>query len=345
MTEIVPFLDAIDDANRECETLTILLGNGFSIDYDSSIFSYASLAQEAELAGLSVPKKELFSRLGSENFEVIVEKLNSASGIQSLYHGDRSVAERMSADADVVRFGLADALAARHPRNSRTLTNDEVRHAREFLTHFTDIYSLSYDLLLYWVVNRDTVGPFVRATDGFEWQTRDGGKRLVWKRNPSGSTQHVHFLHGALHFFVDDRRLTKLNYRAHGSLVGALRGFLAEGDYPLVVTEGTRSEKEARIERSAYLRTALRRFGSLKGALFVHGVSMSPNDDHVLELVEAETSEITALYVGVHGREGEPDARKVIGRAKEIARHRGENGSVPLRLVFYDAASANVWRS
>ncbi|MFK4836942.1 DUF4917 family protein [Microbacterium sp. ZW T2_14] len=344
VTRILTFAEAIADANRKCDSLSVLLGNGFSIAYDSTIFSYESLAEEAELAALSVPKADLFASLSSQNFEVVIDKLNAASSIQRLYGGDPVLADQMAADAVVVRNGLADVLASRHPFNALAVTDEEVRHAREFLTHFLNIYTLSYDLLLYWAVNRSEVGPFVRKRDGFEWPTWKDRSRLIWKRRPTQGPQRVYFLHGALHLFVQDRKLTKLSYNSHGSIVGELRSRLEAGEYPIVVTEGTRLEKEARIERSAYLRTALQRFGLLDGALFIHGVSMSPNDDHVLELIETESSTITALYVGIYGDPDAPSARKVIDRAKEMKRHRRESGGRPLRLRFYDVTSAHVWR-
>jgi hypothetical protein len=345
VTRILTFDEAIDDANERCASLHILLGNGFSIDYDSQVFSYGSLAEEASLNGLSVPKDELFDGLHSQNFEVVVDKLNAAASIQEIYGGDTAVAARMAADAVIVRNGLADVLANRHPRNALTLDDDEVLHAREFLTHFLSIYTLSYDLLLYWVVNRGDLGPFVRRRDGFEYPNRNDRSRLIWKRKPTQGEQRVFFLHGALHLFVQDRKLTKLSYNSHGSLVAELRNRLNSGHYPLVVTEGRREEKEARIERSAYLRTALRRFGALSGALFIHGVSLSTNDDHVLELIETESSNVTALYVGVHGDPRTAPARLVVDRAKEMRAHRLASGGRALRLRFYDSSTARAWRN
>jgi hypothetical protein len=344
VTRILTFDEAIADANRRCDALSVLLGNGFSIAYDSQVFSYDSLAEEATLTGLSIPKEDLFARLHSQNFEVVIDKLNAAAVIQDLYGGDQTLAERMAADAVIVRNGLADVLANRHPHNALSLNDEEVRHAREFLTHFLNIYTLSYDLLLYWVVNRSDIGPFVRRRDGFEYPAWNDRSRLIWKRKPTQGEQRVYFLHGALHLFVQDHKLTKLSYNGHGSLVAELRNRLNAGNYPLVVTEGRRDEKEARIERSAYLRTALRRFGALEGALFIHGVSLSPNDDHVLELIETESSNVTALYVGIYGDPATPQARTVIERAKEMKAHRLASGGRPLRLKFYDVSTAKVWR-
>lgn len=71
---------------------------------------------------------------------------------------------------------------------------------------------------------------------------------------------------------------------------------------------------------------------------------MSPNDDHVLELIETENSDVTALYVGIYGDPDNASARAVIDRAKEMRRHRRDSGGRALRLRFYDVSTATVWR-
>lgn len=340
--KILTFEKALADADEHTATRSVLLGNGFSIDYDKSIFDYGRLADEATFDGLSVQKDNLFQKLESSNFEVVIEKLKTAANLLRLYGGDNALAKRYEADAKAVRLGLADVVASRHPLKSTVLTDDEVQHAHEFLSNFRHLFTLNYDLLLYWVTNRAMAPPRISKTDGFEWPTVRQGSRLIWKLNPS-TPQRVHYLHGALHYFAaEDRKLEKISLRTGSALVPRLRTKLRDGDYPLIVTEGTRAEKEARISRSGYLRTALDRLGRSEGALFIHGMSMSENDGHVLEKLELASSEIKAVYVAVHG--GGRRVRKLVDRAEEIRDKRKKAGGASIRLKFYDAASAHVWR-
>jgi hypothetical protein len=341
--KVVTFAEAVADAEARFDDISVLLGNGFSIDYAPTVFAYESLADEAELPALSVDKDALFAALGSSNFEVVIDKLRAAATLQGLYGGETDLADALAADAVVVRNGLADVLMARHPASAGLLSDDEVLHARTFLSHFSRIFTLSYDLLLYWVVNRPTPGTRVPKADGFEWPSWKDNSVLIWKSKPNVSRQRVFFLHGALHYFVEERKVHKMSY-GNGPLVAGLRRRLTRGQYPLVVTEGTRDEKEARIDRSAYLRTGLRRFGELGGAVFIHGVSMSPNDDHVLELLETDSSEVDAIYVGIHGSPRSAGARTLMARAEAIKANREANGGRALRVKFYDTASAQVWR-
>jgi hypothetical protein len=342
---IMTFTEAIDDAKSKGYRRSVLLGNGFSMAYDTSVFGYESLAKEATLAGLSVPKARMFKLLGSSNFEVVVDLLRASAKMQRLYGGDETLARSMLADARVVRNGLADVLADRHPANNLVLPDAEVAQARVFLSNFRQIYTLSYDLLLYWVVNRTGVGPRVPKADGFEYATAEQDGGLIWKSNPTQGRQRIFFLHGALHLFVEsDKRLHKLSYTSDGPLVSALRSRLRSGKYPLVVTEGKRAEKEARIDSSSYLRTAHRRLANIDGALFVHGVSMSQNDDHVFEPLTTELSDVKALYVGIHGRTTSGAGRVLAERAIGLADERRASGGKKLRVKFYDANSARVWR-
>jgi hypothetical protein len=345
--EILDYAEAIEEARSSNDELSILLGNGFSIDYSPRTFVYSSLAAEAELRDLSVAKEELFKSLNTDNFELIIEKLRAAASLQGPYGFGATIARKMESDARVVRNGLADVLAARHPDNSNVLTLNEVEHARTFLSPFGEIFTLSYDLLLYWVVNAvDESSVDVPRADGFEWPTFKSRGKLIWKRRPS-KKQRIHFLHGALHLFSAEMEgksiLTKLAWAQRGNLIDALRSELAEGKYPLVVTEGTHEEKVQRIDRSLYLRTAHRRFGDLNGALFIHGTSLSANDDHVLERVESEGCEVKALFVGVHGDPRSSNARSVMERARLIKERRESAGFHQLDLHFYDTATAHVW--
>ncbi|KTS91721.1 hypothetical protein NS183_02890 [Microbacterium testaceum] len=345
MVNIMTFQDAVADAVRHAsDRPTVLLGNGFSIDYDHRVFNYDSLAEKAELNGLSVDKADLFRSLKSSNFEAIMDKLRAAAALQKLYAPGSLLADVMKNDLKVVRRGLADSLANLHPDSAMALTDDEVEHAGTFLGNFDAIYTVNYDLLLYWVVNRTTVAS-VPKQDGFEWPTWRRSDRLIWKSNPSTGEQQVHYLHGALHLFVDDDgKLTKLSGSEHGRLIDELRRRLQDGSRPRVVTEGRREEKETRIDRSPYLRTMMRRFADVTGAVFIHGMSLSENDDHILELIEATESSMSALYVAIHGDPSTRAAQRIIRRARRIKDQRKENGGITLRLRFYDPETAHVWR-
>ena len=99
MARVHDFDDLVVDAEgRWGSNRSVLLENGL-VDFNPRVFRYTSLAKEAELRGLSVPKRDLFKTLGSRNFETVVDKLQAASRLQTLYGGDATIARTLKRDA------------------------------------------------------------------------------------------------------------------------------------------------------------------------------------------------------------------------------------------------------
>jgi len=113
-----------------------------------------------------------------------------------------------------------------------------------------------------------------------------------------------------------------------------------EGAYPLVVTEGTSQEKYDKILHVAYLNHALRSFSSIQGALFIFGLSMSDNDEHILRRIEE--GRLSRLFVGLHGSPESDANMAIIERSRMLSSARDRNR--PLSVDFYDSSSAAVWR-
>ena len=201
------------------------------------------------------------------------------------------------------------------------------------------IFTLNYDLLLYWtVLQRNLSPPAVVMGDGFG---RPGGGPLTWSLPGRADEQQIFYLHGAMHYYVEDKRVRKLG-PSNANIVEQLQSNLVAGRYPLVVTEGSRDDKEARIARSAYLTYCHRRLARLNGALFIHGVAMSVNDQHILDAIAGKRSGIDAIYVGLHG--GPSTATDTIRTTvRELARARAKSGGRLLRFKFYQSETASVW--
>ena len=342
---LITFSEAVEASDRTVGPPSILLGNGFSIDWRDT-FNYKSLYEDATFDGLSVSKEELFGRLGTLDFEVVINSLNVAADLADLYETcDGDLSEFFRADVDSIRSGLADVIARRHPNRAKVITSDEVAHARTFLSHFGKIFTLNYDLLLYWVVNRNSVAPYdVPVRDGFEWPTASGPDELIWKPRPTQGEQSIYYLHGALHYFYESGKLHKLGYGFAEPLIDQIRDRIEGGQYPRIVTEGKSADKLSAIRISPYLTHCRQVFQELEGDLFIHGVSLAPNDDHILSLLESDRSDIRAVYVGIHGNPDSDDNDEIIRRTKRMARRRGTNGRRKLKTFFYDSSSARVWR-
>ena len=329
------FDDALEQAKDEERKPNLLLGNGFSIAWSSN-FGYSSLYDKADL-DLHTDKDELFGVFGSWDFEYAIEHLERAAEIEELYTAAPQLAATYRSDADEIRKGLATTIAAVHdPHNASEIDPESTKSAQDFLANFGQVFTLNYDLLLYWVVNKDEGGGAPRS-DGFMWAKANGKGPLIWK--PTAPAK-VHYLHGALHLYEnEDFSTEKLKYQGRGSMIEDVKVRIRARSYPLIVTEGSSQKKRTRINRSPYLRQQLLDFQSLKGSLFIHGFSFSKGDDHILDALASADCAVDTLYVSTFGA-----AAKERARAGSVADRRKENGGRQLNVVFYDAKSAYIWR-
>jgi len=101
------------NANRP---YNLLLGNGFSIAYDSSIFSYNALHDFIK----NLDDKDLSTILGvveTRNFEVIMQYLDTCSALIAALGGDHALRKRIESASAKLKSSLLDAVAALHPEH------------------------------------------------------------------------------------------------------------------------------------------------------------------------------------------------------------------------------------
>jgi hypothetical protein len=327
----------LDDATKHKYPLSILLGNGFSRAF-SDEFGYGTLRSVAQMPDLTVCKDQLFDQAGTDDFETVMRHLQQSGDLVELYEPDNTeLFGALRDDALVVKDGLVETLIAIHPQAAWNIEPEQYQAARQFLAPFKRIFTINYDLLLYWTVLRRYLGPpGVVAKDGFG---RTGRGSLTWSQPNRADEQKIFYLHGAMHLYVEDHRVRKIQV-PKGRMVDQLRSNLQAGRYPLVVTEGSSQDKELRIGRSAYLTYCHKRLARSAGALFIHGWAMSDNDQHILDAITR--SRIDAMYVGLHGAPSvATDTVRV--KAQQLARARKTKGGRPLRVEFYDSGTAAVW--
>jgi hypothetical protein len=154
MPNVISFEDAMKKVGRKDRSL--LLGNGFSARY----FSYRSLLDKAGLKK-DDPVRVLFDRLKTVDFERVVDALEGASEVEMAY-GNIEHAKQLLADADRVREALVHAIRGTHPAHREDI-EEVIPSCIAFLSWFDELFTLNYDLLLYWVSLSDDA----RFPDGF----------------------------------------------------------------------------------------------------------------------------------------------------------------------------------
>nr|WP_321258898.1 DUF4917 family protein [uncultured Pseudodesulfovibrio sp.] len=326
----------------------LLVGNGFSIALRPDIFTYTSLFSEANFADMPAVQG-VFDRLGTTDFEEVVWALERAATILPCYQdGSDQIVGQMAEDAQAIKEILVETIAGKHPERPFDITDDQYAHCIGFLKNFLDargkIYTLNYDILLYWALmkgKKAELGEELKLDfdDGFRSDMDDPDTPYVIWNNGESRNQNVYYLHGALHLFDAGHELRKYTWnRTNEALVDQSREAINNGMFPLFVSEGSADKKMMKIEHSGYLHKALRSFTNITGVLFIHGMSLSPNDEHILRTIER--GKICKLFIGLHGDPESDRSQAIIARAENMTRRR-EN----LEVHFYDSSSAAVWET
>jgi hypothetical protein len=338
---MLTFQQAIDEA-QQYNKRHALLGNGFSISCRPNIFVYGKLFERADFSDLSPSAKLAFEALDTQDFEKVIKVLRDASAVLTAYKGaETALIQQLQEDADGLREVLVQAIASSHPDWPGDISNSEYACCRAFLSNFSNVYTLNYDLLLYWAVMHDEDGKKIKSDDGFRTPENDfESEYVVWEPETSRS-QNIWYLHGALHVFDAGTEIQKYTWVNTGQrLIEQIRDALERGYFPLFVAEGTSNEKLDRIMHSEYLAKGKRSFSSIQGALFIHGHSLAANDEHFLKVIEK--GKVKHLYVGLFGDENSESNKAIKSRALRMIHNRAQ--SKPLKVSFYDSESAHVWK-
>jgi hypothetical protein len=339
--DLLSFADALALA-QGCGGRHLLLGNGFSIALRPDIFTYGTLLDRAKESGKLTPAlAAVFKQLGTTDFEMVMEALQNAAMLIELYdEKSPKLAKRLRSDAEALRNVLAETIAAHHPARPYDITPEQYASCKRFLANFDgSIYTLNYDLLLYWTLMQSEVQPQVESDDGFRDAEEDGQQYVVWEVQNS-IKQRVHYLHGALHIYDAGAELKKFTWsKTEIALVDQIKRSLAKREYPLIVTEGDCEQKLDRIQHSGFLNRAYRSLATIGGCLFIYGHSLAENDEHLLKLIDRGKTK--KIFVGIFGDPTSKANQRIILRANQIPGRRRRGTEVEIH--FYDAQSANIW--
>jgi len=354
MADLLTFDEAIEHS-AQFKKRHLLLGNGFSIACRPKIFTYGSLFEQADFS--SAPRlPAVFDAVGSTDFEHIIKMLEDASRVVPVYSKEATeAAAQMAADAEALKDILIQTVANNHPNIPNEINDEQFWACRRFLAHFLGdenkdgkVYTLNYDLLLYWTLMHEDMGfdaPIsLAANDGFGRDEDTEQEYVNWMGESGAHGQRVHYLHGALHLFDAGAELQKYTWVNTGKpLLEQAREAMGARKFPLFVAEGKSNQKLAKIKHSAYLHHSYKSFSSQMGqrndALFIFGHSLAENDQHVLKKIAR--GKIGQIYVGLYGDPNSDGNKAIRSAANALGAHRDER--VPLSVAFFDAGSAQVW--
>lgn len=338
--KLISFQDALHEA-KKYNKKHVLLGNGFSIACRPKIFTYGRLYEQADFSRISETAKLGFEALGTQDFERVIKALRDTAEIAKKYRLSQTMVSKLTSDADGLRELLVQTIASSHPAWPGEITESEYACCRSFLANFDTIYTLNYDLLLYWTKMHTADDEKIDSDDGFRTPDENWDASYVAWESSSSHGQNMWFLHGALHVFDSGTEIQKYTWsKTQIRLIDQIRSALSKNLFPIFVSEGTSKEKLERIRHNDYLAKAYRSFESIQGALFIYGHSLAENDDHYLKCIEKGKTQ--HLYIGLYGNINSDSNKFIARRANQISNSRRARRS--LALTFYDASSASVWQ-
>jgi hypothetical protein len=305
----------------------LLVANGFSQAWNPDVFNYANLLEKADFGASNEVLRGLFTHFQTYDFEKVMHQLLGAEAVAMAYGADDAVTQKIATDQQVLKDTLIATIGATHPSRPSDVTSAQFTVARTFLARFTRVFSLNYDLLLYWARNQELPPEGFKSDDGFR-----AGRRWA----PDEADQNVFFLHGGLHLYDTGEEIKKLAYKGSGeSIIDQVRDNLAEGRFPLFVSEPTADKKKSRIERNPYLSYCFRELAELNTVLVVFGHSVHENDKHIFDQIRR--SDVSKVYVSLYGDENTPANARTKANAQSFLAKAGRV------IEFFSAESTPAW--
>jgi Domain of unknown function (DUF4917) len=310
------------------ERPAILLGNGFSQSWNAKIFNYANLLAMADFGSRNLQIRGLFERLETYDFETVMRALLASQYVLEVYMADPTLISVMKQDQQILKDALVRAISTSHPEAPSEVNDDQYKAVRKFLSSFNNIFTVNYDLLMYWARNKDEIEPV-------EWETDDGfraGRRWIGY----GTDQKVHFLHGGLHIYDDPSGIKKHVYKSSGTrIIDQVKENLAENKFPLFVSEPNQQKKTRRIENNAYLSYCFRALSEIETSVFIYGHSLDENDQHIFSQLKKCSAK--KFFVSIYGDEDSASNLRIKANANAYI------GGQHREIIFFDAGTANVW--
>ena len=319
----------------------LLLGNGFSMAYDSDIFSYNSLHEFIQNSR-DPDLKTILGVIETKNFEVIMQQLDTCAALVDAFGGDLALRKRIDDAGDKLKKSLLLAVQKLHPEHVFKVAQEQSEACAAFLTTFLNtgghLYSTNYDLLLYWVLMRNSV---VGHVDGFGREAEnldDPPDEYIWSELVWGKhrdEQNVFYLHGALPFFDDGVAVIKEEYDEYNYLLHKINARMELAEYPIFVTAGNGRQKLTHIMHNHYLAHSYESLCSVEGSLVTFGFNFGEYDEHIIAAINRAarrkpSAKLWSVYIGVYS----VDDRKHI----EQIEHKFK-----CKVHIFDTKTVQVW--
>ena len=305
----------------------LLLGNGFSIGVSSN-FSYSSLRQVClQEDYLSIIDDQLFDGFESNDFELLLNKLDIAASVNKILGIDYNTPlERYN----TVRDALIGVVRFVHPAFD-TINSQWIEHVFEEFKQYEVIFTTNYDLLIYWITGYFNFRGFTDYFWSSELTFDQFNTEVFYRKIPAL------YLHGALFLYKDLSRVKKIKAKDNRNLLDSIEQTWKQNYVPVFVSEGSPSAKMDAIYSDPYLTFAFSKFLEISGGLTVFGHSLSVSaDEHIISALN-ENKNLTNIAISIYrGSKTNDDIKDEIDRiTSQLNRYIRQGGIVE----FFDSAT------
>jgi len=327
----------------------LLLGNGFSMAYDQSIFSYNALNRFIEEIDDDLLSK-LFEIVNTKNFEHVMQQLDNFCELIEAFGTDDALKNKVERASEKLKKSLIDAIRFLHPEHIFKIPEEKSQACASFLSRYLSgdrkIFTTNYDILLYWILmrNRDKLPDHV---DGFgrdrenddEYVPEDEIEysELRWGRNREG--QNVFYVHGALPIFDTGIEIVKEEYDFSNYLLENIEHRLDKKEYPIFVTAGNGHDKLTHIMHNRYLTDCYENLCNIEGSLVTFGFNFGEYDEHIIDAINIAAKQgrrtnprLWSVYIGVYSEDDKKHIERISGKFK-------------CKVQIYDAKTAPIWNA
>lgn len=335
--------EVLESLAKKKRQIHLLLGNGFSMAYDSKIFSYNALYDFVSSLD-DKDMKSLFEAIKTKNFELIMNQLDTFEMLLVRFTADLALISRIRDAKSKLKSSLLDAVSQMHPEHVFSVAEEKMAACSKFLGHYINaggkIFTTNYDLLLYWVNMRAGLN----GSDGFGRELmnpadvkhgeEEDWSELIW--GPNKEQQNLFYVHGALPLFDVGAAVIKEQYDNSNYLLEKILKRVEKGHYPIFVTAGNGEEKLGHIRHNRYLTHAYDALSEIDGSLITFGFNFGDYDFHIIDAINRASrhgvgaNKLLSVYIGIYSEE---DALRI----KNI------ETKFNVKVNTYDAKSACVW--
>lgn len=315
--------DFVDFCSVQGHCSSLLLGNGFSRAYSNKNFDLSNLTQQMASNNPIVNNIFAYLKNGSWDIEETMRIVNQGIDILQCC-SQLNPMEFTNVINELQEFSQNlknEFIATIQTNHIPSIDDDAKMSALDFIASYNCIFTLNYDLLLYWVISHNGLYPFA---DGFG---RVNNGSLIFNHN-FYNKPHFYFLHGALHLFYVKWNAIKLEHY-DDNLLPQIKNKILLNEFPICVTAGTAYEKLEMIKNNYYLSHCFNMlYFSNNYNLIVFGTYLKDNDAHIRDAILQ--SGVRNIFFGISS-----DSKRA-----EILQNFGNKGK---NIFFYDYKSANVW--